>query len=186
MAHKVCPPWVGYFLLNPLRKFFENPDKLLGPFVQEKMIVLEPGCGMGYFTLPLARMVGAQGKVVVAEIQEKMLSVLSRRARKAGLLDRIDIRRISEKGLDIKDFSNQVDFAPAIHMVHEVPDRTVFYKEVWEALKPGGKMLVIEPKGHVSPAEFEQTVATAIKVGFTSQALPKAMDGRKALLVKGL
>ena len=184
MAHRVCPPWVGYFLLNPLRKFFENPDKVLGPFVQEGMIVLEPGCGMGYFTLPLARMVGPQGRVVAVEIQEKMLTALSRRARKAGLLDRMDLRHIGKDGLGIKDLSNRVDFAAAIHVFHEVPDQTVFFKEVWEALKPGGKLLVIEPKGHISPEEFQQSLSEAMETGFYSEALPRGMDGRKALLVK--
>jgi len=184
MAHRVCPPWIGYFLLNPLRKFFENPDKLLGPFVREGMTVLEPGCGMGYFTLPLARMVGPQGRIVAVEIQEKMLSVLSRRARKAGLLDRMDLRHIDEKGLSIKDISTQVDFAAAIHVVHEVPDQTVFFKEVWEALKPGGKLLVIEPKGHISPEEFQQSLSEAEETGFHSPPPIKGVEGRKALLVK--
>ncbi len=186
MPHKVCPPWIGYFLLNPLRKFFKNPDKLLGPFVREGMTVLEPGCGMSFFTLPLARMVGPQGRVVAAEIQKKMLSVLSRRAGKAGLSDRIDLRHIGEDGLGIEDLSNQVDFAAAIHVVHEVPVQTVFFKEIWEALKPGGKLLVIEPKGHISQGEFEHSVAEAKKIGFKPEVLPEKMDGRKALLVKGL
>jgi ubiquinone/menaquinone biosynthesis C-methylase UbiE len=170
--------------LNPLRKLFENPDKILGPFVEEGMTVLEPGCGMGFFTLPLARMVGPQGRVVAAEIQEKMLSILSRRAQNAGLLDRIDLRHIVVKGLGIDDLSNQVDFTAAIHMVHEVPDRTVFFKEVWQALKPGGKMFVLEPKGHVSSAEFERTVAAAIQVGFNDEAMPVKDGSRKRLLIK--
>ena len=62
MAEHLCPPWVGYLLLNPLRRLLENPDKMLGQFVQDGMVVLEPGCGMGYFTLPLARMVGPEGR----------------------------------------------------------------------------------------------------------------------------
>ena len=93
MGKLVCPPWLGYVLLNPLRKLVENPDKILGRFVREGMIVLETGCGMGYFTLPLARMVGAKGRVVAVDIAPKMLSVLERRAQKAGLLDRIEIRQ---------------------------------------------------------------------------------------------
>ena len=68
MADRVCPHWVGYLLINPLRKLFENPNKILGPFVQEGMIVLEPGCGMGYFSLPLARMVGPKGRVVGIDV----------------------------------------------------------------------------------------------------------------------
>ena len=184
MAHQVCPPWVGYFLLNPLRRLFENPNKMLGPFVREGMTVLEPGCGMGYFTLPLARMVGPKGRVVAVEIQEKMLSVLSRRARKAGLDDRIDLRHIGDHNLGIEDLSNKVDFAAAIHVVHEVPDQTIFFKEVWETLKPGGKMLVLEPKGHISQTEFEQTVETAKQVGFKPEAVPIKHGSRERLLIK--
>ena len=186
MAHRVCPSWMGYILLNPLRKFFENPDKIFGPFVREGMIVLEPGCGMGYFTLPLARMVGVQGRVVAAEIQDKMLSVLSRRARRAGLLDRLDLRHIKEDGLGVEDLSGKVDFTAAIHVVHEVPDQAVFFKEVWEALKPEGKLLVIEPKGHISQGEFEKTVATATEVGFSIDAFPVTEGSRKSLLIKDM
>jgi ubiquinone/menaquinone biosynthesis C-methylase UbiE len=184
MARTICPSWLGYFLINPLRKLLENPDKLLGQFVREGMTVLEPGCGMGFFTLPLARMVGPKGRVVVAEVQQKMLSVLSRRAKKAGLLDRIDLRHITAEGLAVKDLSGEVDFAAAIHVVHEVPDQALFFTEVWEVLKPGCKHLVIEPKGHVSPEQFEQSVGYAKKVGFTSEALPMKVGGRGALLTK--
>ena len=99
MADRVCPHWVGYLLINPLRKLFENPNKILGPFVQEGMIVLEPGCGMGYFTLPLARMVGPKGRIVAVDIQPKMLSGLRRRAQKAGLLSRIEFAILERMGL---------------------------------------------------------------------------------------
>lgn len=184
MAHRVCPLWVGYFLLNPLRRLFENPEKILRPFIREGMTVLEPGCGMGYFTLFLARMVGPQGRVVAVEIHEKMLSVLSRRARRAGLLDRIDLRHTGEEGLGIKDLSGSIDFVAVIHMVHEVPDKKAFFKEIWEALKPGGNMFVLEPKGHISQGEFEQTVATAKQVGFKTKAIPVKSSTRKTLLIK--
>ena len=150
MAGRVCPPWVGYLLLNPLRKLLENPKKILGRFVREGMTVLEPGCGMGYFTLPLARMVGPKGRVVAVEIQPKMLSVLNRRARKAGLLDRIDLRQAGVDTLGVEDLAAGVDFAAALHVVHEVPDPTSFLTEVRKALKPGSKLLVVEPRGHVS------------------------------------
>jgi ubiquinone/menaquinone biosynthesis C-methylase UbiE len=184
MARTICPPWLGYFLINPLRKLIENPEKILGQFVREGMVVLEPGCGMGFFTLPLARMVGPKGRVVVAEIQQKMLSVLSRRAEKAGLLDRIELRHITAEGLGVEDLSSEVDFVAAIHMVHEVPDQTALFSQVWEVLKPGCKMLVIEPKGHVSPEQFEQTVGHAKRVGFSPDVLPIKLGGRAALLTK--
>ena len=184
MAYRVCPPWLGYFLINPFRKLLENPDKILGPFVREGMTVLEPGCGMGYFTLPLARMVGSKGRVVVLEIQPKMLSVLERRARKAGLLDRIELRRIETDNLGIDDLSGEVDFAVALHVVHEVPNQSSFYTEVWKALKHGSKLLVVEPKGHVSGDQFEESMTAAQKIGFKPEPLSTKIGGRVALLSK--
>jgi ubiquinone/menaquinone biosynthesis C-methylase UbiE len=184
MAERVCPFWVGYLLLNPLRKLLENPDKILGQFVREGMIVLEPGCGMGYFTLPLARMVGPRGRVIAVEVQVKMLSALERRARKANLLDRIELRQIGAEGLGVEDLFGQVDFAVAIHMVHEVPEQAFFFAEVWKTLKPGGKLLVIEPKGHVSEAKSEQTLTAAENAGFRQEPLPGKVGGRSGLLVK--
>jgi len=184
MDRLVCPPWVGYLLLNPLRRLLENPSKILGPFVREGMIVLEPGCGMGYFTLPLARMVGPEGRVVAVDVQGKMLSVLERRARKAGLLDRIELREAGSDGMGLEDLSFQVDFAAALHMVHEMPDQSSFFSEVWNALKPGGRLLLVEPRGHVSQEQFEQTLAAAEKIDFQSEAVSGKVGGRGALLTK--
>jgi len=181
---QISPYWVGYLLINPLRKLFENPNKILGPFVQEGMIVLEAGCGMGYFTLPLARMVGPKGRIIAVDIQSKMLSVLKRRAQKAGLLDRIESRHVVEDGLGVKDISGKVDFAVALHVVHEVPDQSSFFTEVWQALKQGSKLLVVEPKGHVSQEQFSESVAVAENVGFVSEVPSKKIGGRVALLNK--
>ena len=147
-------------------------------------MVLEPGCGMGYFTLPLARMVGPQGRVVALEIQPKMLSVLERRARKSGLLDRIELRQIGTEGLSLEDFSGQMDFTAALHMVHEVPDQSLLFTEILRALKPGGKFLVVEPKGHVSQDQFEKTVSAAEEIGFKSENLTIKIGGRVALLAR--
>jgi ubiquinone/menaquinone biosynthesis C-methylase UbiE len=184
MASRTCPHWVGYLLLNPLRKFLENPAKMLGGFVAEGMTVLEPGCGMGYFTLPLAGMVGARGRVIAVDIQPKMLAGLSRRAQKAGLSDRIETRRAGSEGLGIEDLAGEVDFVAALHMVHEVPDAGRFFSDVWRALRCGGRILVVEPKGHVSKAHFAETVAAAEQVGFQVDSDFSETRDRRVLLVK--
>jgi ubiquinone/menaquinone biosynthesis C-methylase UbiE len=148
------------------------------------MMVLEPGCGMGYFTLPLARMVGPKGKVVALEIQDKMLSVLSRRARKAGFSQRIETRRAHPGSLGLDDLSSQIDLTVAIHMVHEVPDRLFFFTETWNALKLGGRLLVVEPKHHVTQEDFDETVSFAKKVGFKAEPMPTLRRGLQVLLTK--
>lgn len=184
MARRVCPLWVGYFLLNPLRKLFENPNKILGPLVRPGMTVLEPGCAMGFFTLPLAHMVGPHGQVVAVDLQPKMLSVLRRRAEKAGLLDRIDLRLVESGTLGLKDLVGKVDLVAALHVVHEVPAQTAFFSEVRETLKLEGKLLIVEPRGHVSRMQFEETVVAAEKAGFRVEASSGRVSDRSALLAR--
>jgi ubiquinone/menaquinone biosynthesis C-methylase UbiE len=184
MAAIVCPPWVGYFLLSPLRKFLENPQKILGPFVSDGMTVLEPGCGMGYFTLPLARMVGAAGRVIAVDLQPKMLAVLARRAARAGLAEKIELRRARSGSLAVEDLAEAVDFAAAIHLVHEMPDQSSFFFQINSALKPGGRLLVLEPRGHVSQKEFAASIATARKIGFSVADAFSPQKGRSAVLLK--
>jgi ubiquinone/menaquinone biosynthesis C-methylase UbiE len=160
MPH-VCPIWIGRLLASPARKLLENPDSMLGPFVCKGMTVLEPGCGMGFFTLPLARMVGETGRVVVVDVQEQMLQGLKKRAAKAGLLERIECRLATGDGSCISDLRERVDFAAAINMVHETPDPAAFIRELADTIKPGGRLLILEPSGHVSQSEFQATMDMA-------------------------
>src|SRR5512139_1307428 len=97
----VCPVWVGYLLANPVRALVQDPKKILGPHIAPGMRVLDIGCAMGFFSLPLARLVGPGGGVVCVDLQQTMLDSLARRARRANLLDRIEIRRCDADSLRI-------------------------------------------------------------------------------------
>jgi ubiquinone/menaquinone biosynthesis C-methylase UbiE len=173
---------VGYLLLSPFRKLLEDPNTIFGPLVRPGMTVLEPGCGMGFFTLPLARMVGPRGQVVAVDLQPKMLAVLRHRAKKAGLLERIDLRLAESGTLGLKDLAGKVDLVAALHVVHEVPDQAAFFSEIRDTLKPDGKLLIVEPRGHVSRMEFEETSVVAEKAGFRVEASSGRVRGRSALL----
>ncbi len=161
MSKRVCPWWLGYWLVNPLRRLMHNPGTILDPFVSAGMTVLEVGPGMGFFSLPLARMVGAEGKVVCVDVQEKMLRALQRRARAAGLADRIVARLCTPGSLGLDDFRGKVDFALVFAVVHEVPDPARLFAELADAMKPNALCLMAEPKGHVSAQEFEASIALA-------------------------
>ena len=147
----VCPWWLGYFLASPLRRLQYDPAKILAPYVREGMTVLEPGPGMGFFTLELARRVGASGRVVAVDIQPKMLDRLKRRAAHAGLLNRLDIRLAQPDSMGLAAEAGTFDFVLAFAMVHEMPSATSFFQEAAQAMKPGARLLLAEAKGHVSP-----------------------------------
>jgi len=184
MANHVCPWWLGYVLVNPLRRLWQRPDQLLAPYVREGMLVLEPGCGMGFFTLDLARMVGPTGRVVAVDLQERMLAGLRRRARRAGLLDRIEARLAQADRLSVADLAGHMDVALALHVVHEVPDIAGFFAEIATSLKPEGRLLFVEPRGHVSEDAFAVSLALAEKAGFRVVDRPSIRRDPAALLIK--
>jgi len=172
---------MGRLLLSPLRKLVENPKRIFGSFVREGMTVLEPGCAMGFFTLPLARMVGPEGTVIAVDIQTDMLAALERRARKASLMNRLDIREAGSESMGISDLAGSADFCTLIHVAHEVPDQNRLFGEISHTLKPGGRLLVIEPDWHVTPEEFEISLTAAAAAGLRRIESVNVQKGRKAL-----
>ncbi|HVN06915.1 MAG TPA: class I SAM-dependent methyltransferase [Bryobacteraceae bacterium] len=184
MAHKVCPWWVGYFLASPLRRLAYDPAKILAPYVREGMTVLEPGPGMGFFTLELARMVGPSGRVIAVDVQPRMLDRLKRRVTDAGLAERVDIRLVKGDSLGTGDLAGSADFVLAFAMVHEVPSPESFFNEAARALKPGACMLLAEPLGHVSPASFADELTLATQAGFTVTEAPMIRRSQTAVLRK--
>lgn len=182
MAKRVCPWWLGYLLASPLRRLAYKPAEILHPYVRTGMTVLEPGPGMGFFTLELARLVGTSGRVIAMEVQPKMLSGLKRRAARAGVLERIDARLVRADSMGVADLAGSVDFTLAFAVVHEVPAPGPFFAEVAEASKPGASVLFVEPAGHVSAKEFEAELQDAFKAGFALVDRPAMRRSLVALL----
>ena len=162
----------------------QNPAEIVAPYVRQGMTVLEPGPGMGFFTLELARRVGPAGRVVAVDIQPKMLSALGRRARKAGLEERIDIRLAQADSMPLNDLNGKVDFALAFAMVHELPDQVRFFSQLAGALKSGATLLLVEPSGHVKPPQFDAELRIAAAAGLVLASRPTVGHSHAALLSK--
>lgn len=171
-----CPVWAHHLLASPLRRLLQSPEKLLGPHVRPGMTVLEPGCGMGFFSLPLARMVGPGGKVLCLDVEPAAVARLERRARKAGLAQRIAARVCSPTELGLQGFAGQVDLVAVIHAMHEFEDLPAFLRQVAPLLKPSGRMLVVEPIGHVRLEQFALELEACERTGLQQlplQGVPK-------------
>lgn len=185
MAERVCPWWIGYLLASPVRRWMAgNPENLLEPYVREGMTVLEPGPGMGFFTLPLARLVGPAGRVVAVDIQPKMLSSLQRRARKAGVQERLEMRLAKPESMELDDLKGAVDFVLAFAVVHEMPSAGAFFNEAATALKPGGVLFFAEPSGHVNREKLRIELDAARKAGLELIGEPRVSRSRAAVLRK--
>lgn len=154
-----CPWLMQYLLISPLRRILEPPKKLLAPLVKPGMTVLEPGCGMGFFSLPLAELVGSEGRVLCIDVEPRAVERLARRARRARLDDRIIAQACGPRSLGLDEHQGQVDLVVVIHTMHELEDLPGFLDQVHALLAPGGRMLVVEPRGHVQPAQFEAMLA---------------------------
>ncbi|MBW2439509.1 MAG: class I SAM-dependent methyltransferase [Deltaproteobacteria bacterium] len=179
-THRICNWWIAYTFDNPLRRLIHNPPKVLGSYVKAGMTVMDLGCGMGHFSIGMARLVGNTGRVIAVDLQQKMLDVMERRVRRAGLADRILPHRCQAEDIGIME---PVDFILAFWMVHEVPDQNKFFKQLKLLLGAAGRMLIVEPKMHVTAADLERTLAIAQSCGLQWIEKPAIRLSHSALLV---
>ncbi len=187
MSNRVCPWWLGYFLASPIRGWIsDSPAKLLAPYVHEGMTVLEPGPGMGFFTLELARLVGASGRVIAVDVQEKMLRGLKRRAQKAGLLERIDVRVVPGNSMELQDLAGAVDFTLAFAVVHEMASAESFFSQVAAASRKDAQLLFVEPAGHVNEPHFDEELQAASHAGFVLECRPSRKRSHAAVLKRAV
>jgi ubiquinone/menaquinone biosynthesis C-methylase UbiE len=175
---------MGYFLVSPLRRIYNDPEKILNPYVQKGMHVLEVGPGMGFFSIPLARRVGKSGRIYCIDVQDKMLRSLRNRAQKAGVINRLEVRRCSDASLQIDDLTGKIDFILAFAVVHEVPAQENLFRELYSVLKKDGMLLIAEPKNHVTDEAYRTSLAIAGSAGFRTADTPSIPKNHSVLLVK--
>ena len=183
MAGRVCPVWIGYFLLSPFRKLRQNPDRILGSFLSPGMTALDYGSAMGYFSIPMAGLVGPEGKVICADIQEGMLRALIKRAKKAKVEDVIEPFLITGPKISPEKYLNKIDFVLLFSVAHEVPDQDALFRDIYTVLRPGGNLLFSEPSGHVSRSVFASSVRTA-ENNYFQQIKHLEIGGAHSVLLK--
>ncbi len=171
----VCPHQISFFLDNWIRRLIQNPQKIVGPYIQAGDTVMDMGCGPGYFTIDMAKLVGPKGRVIAIDIQTKMLERVRKKAEKHGLGNRIEYHRAGthQIGLNIK-----ADFILAFYMIHETPDIQHTLGELKTLLKDDGKILAVEPRMHVRKDAFEAMIQAAEGIGLKAIEFPRRKGGR--------
>ena len=92
LGQHTCPWWLGYTFDNPLRGLIHDPEEILGDFVEPGQTVVDIGCGLGYFSIALAKIVGPKGKVIALDIQRQMIQRARRRVERHGIASQVDFR----------------------------------------------------------------------------------------------
>jgi len=176
---RLCSAEHAGFLATPLRRLIHDPRRVLAGLARPGDTVIDVGCGPGYFTLPLAETVGPTGRVVAVDLQPAMLEQVRVRAARAGLADRVELHPCAADTLGDLPVA---DALLAFAVVHELPDVARFWCEAAAALRPDGRLLLVEPRGHVSVAAFRVTLDLAAAAGLRRVAEPRVRLSRAALL----
>ena len=177
--NRVCPVEKADSLDSRIRRLLQNPQKILRPYIEEGMTVLDVGCGPGFFSIDMAQMVGKTGRVIASDLQEGMLQKVRDKIKGTELEKRIKLHKCEENRIGVSD---HVDFVLLFYMVHEVPNKEKFFCEIETILRPDGQVLIVEPPFHVSKSAFEETIKKARDAGFTDVEGPNVLFSKTVLL----
>jgi ubiquinone/menaquinone biosynthesis C-methylase UbiE len=176
---RICPVENAGGLDNSFRRFLQNPKKILKPYIKEGMTVLDVGCGPGFFTLEIAKMLNNSGKVIAADLQQGMLDKIRQKLTGTRLESIIELHKCEETKLGITE---SIDFILAFWIIHEVPDDERLFDELKSILKSDGQILIIEPKFHVSKEKFKKMVTEIEALGFEVFERPIVFFSRSVLV----
>jgi ubiquinone/menaquinone biosynthesis C-methylase UbiE len=180
--NRVCPVERAGGLESKIRRLLQNPQKILGNYLRAGMTVLDIGCGPGFFSIEIAKMVGKSGRVIAADLQQGMLQKVKNKIKGTEIEKRIKLHKCEKDKIGI---SEAVDFVLAFYMVHEIPDQKKFFEEIASILKPKGKALIVEPKlFHISEKDFQQTISKVRETGLEPVEKPKIFISRTVVLEK--
>ena len=179
MNNHVCPASQAGFLSTSLRRLIQKPEKILDGLVTSGQTAADIGCGPGFFTVPLAKMVGKNGTVIAADLQAEMLEKLRAKAKRQNITNTIKYHLCEPERIGITE---KFDFILAFYMVHEVPSPDAFFQESRSMVNLGGRLLFVEPKFHVSRREFQAMIELAETAGWCPQSYPKILLSRAVLL----
>jgi ubiquinone/menaquinone biosynthesis C-methylase UbiE len=178
--NRVCPVELADSLDSKVRRLLQNPVKILKPYIKEGMKVLDIGCGPGFFTIPIAEFVGKNGKVIAADLQEGMLQKLQQKIRGTELENRIKLHKTDQNKIGVTE---KIDFILAFFMVHEIPDKENFFRELKSILNENSFVFIVEPKlFHVSKQAFAETVKMAESFGLKPVESPRLLFSWAVLL----
>jgi ubiquinone/menaquinone biosynthesis C-methylase UbiE len=138
------------------REESERPDEVIAAMhLKDGDVVAEIGCGTGFFSRRLARAVGPQGKVYAEDIQPEMLSLLQEYAARDG---DANIATVLGTATDPNLPKRQMDWILLVDVYHEFQEPKPMLARMREALKPDGRIALVEYRAEDHTADHISTL----------------------------
>ena len=134
-------PWLD----RAEREQEEQPSRALAMLkIEPGMSVADIGAGSGYFTERIAKLVGPTGRVYASDIQRGMLDLIDRRMRRFGFQN---VTLVLGEPTNPRLPSQAIDLALMVDVYHELSAPQTVLGHIRTALKPNGRLVLIEYKG---------------------------------------
>jgi len=141
---RLFPPSDLGLLESPDRDLWQRPDQIMDAMgIADASVVADIGAGSGWFTIRLARRVGPQGLVYAEDVQPEMINAITRRVQREGLTN---VRAVRGQNSDPGLPTGSLDAVLVVDAYHEVEDRVTMLANLARALKPQGRIGVVDFK----------------------------------------
>jgi ubiquinone/menaquinone biosynthesis C-methylase UbiE len=145
MIHFPAPAFISIFLDSKPRGWLQPPKKIISySKIKDGDKVLEIGSGSGFFTLPVARALGPDGKIAALDIQQEMLDKITKKLDKEENTDVKNIKLVKASAYEIPYPAESFDVVFTVSVLQEIPDPHEALMEARRVLKKGGVMSVSE------------------------------------------
>jgi len=118
------PAWLSFILNNPIRRRFHAPNRVLNVLnVRDTDVVIDFGCGPGFYAIPFARVAA---RVVAIDVQPEMLQKTMDYAERS----QVKVECLESDGRSIPLPDNIADLIFLSGVFHELNDKPTIFKEL--------------------------------------------------------
>lgn len=141
---------------------FLNQDQIIAQLgIRRGMIIADMGCGAGYFTIPMAKLLDNTGQVYAIDVLTAAIESVTSQAKLYGLLNVFKIRANVEVVGGTGIVEGRVDLALMVNLLFQCQDRDSVFEEAKRILAPGGRIAVIDwiPNSATPGPSFERCIS---------------------------